>query len=142
MAADQPNTETRRRWCRALEITLGIIFLFLLDVLYGQTIKNHEANGSSRLAGFTRTGSLPPGPLLRRAALAPRGRALPHGPRIFTSLTVCSFLWFVIRFSKEFPGLAILAAFSIPMFLNINGWGRLRAQRKRLRSQGQSRWRA
>ncbi len=40
---------------------------------------------------------------------------------IFTGLTVGSFLWFVFRFSKECPDLGILAAFSIPMFLNING---------------------
>jgi Glycosyltransferase family 87 len=39
----------------------------------------------------------------------------------FLCLTMGSFLWFVIRFAKECAYLPMLAAFSVPMYLNING---------------------
>jgi hypothetical protein len=40
---------------------------------------------------------------------------------LFLGLTMISFLWFVVRFSKECAYLPMLAAFSIPIYLNING---------------------
>jgi hypothetical protein len=39
----------------------------------------------------------------------------------FLCLTVASFLWFVIRFARECAYLPLLAAFSVPMYLNFNG---------------------
>jgi hypothetical protein len=55
--------------------------------------------------------------LLKPLAWLPYRTAL----MVFLGLTLGSFLWFVIRFSKESPYLPVLAAFSIPMFLNLNG---------------------
>lgn len=39
----------------------------------------------------------------------------------FLCVTLASFLWFVIRFARECAYLPVLAAFSVPMYLNING---------------------
>ena len=48
---------------------------------------------------------------------------MPYRPAlvVYLCLTLGSFLWFVVRFSKECPYLSLLAAFSIPIYLNING---------------------
>jgi hypothetical protein len=120
--------------------------LFLRDVPYGQTILLGHNDFSTFCAGakLAHTPALYNHEIVRQtvragwpdspeqevylrapfyAVLLSPLAAVPYraAPVIFTSLTVCSFLWFVIRFSKECPDLAIPAAFSIPMFLNING---------------------
>jgi Glycosyltransferase family 87 len=140
------NIKSRGRLCRVLEIVLGIIFLCILDLPYRQTILQGHNDFSTFYAGakLARTPALYNHEIARRTVqagwpdspeqevylrapfyavlLSPLG-ALPYGAAlgVFLVLTVASFLWFVIRFSKECPDLTILAAFSIPMFLNING---------------------
>jgi len=134
------------KWCRALEVILGVAFLCVLEIPYGNTVLDGHNDFSTFYAGakLARTPALydhntvrqrvregwPDSPeqevylrapfyamLLKPLAALPYRTAL----ILFTCLTLGSFLWFVIRFSKECPDLTILAAFSIPMFLNING---------------------
>jgi Glycosyltransferase family 87 len=146
MSPKKPNKETHHRWCRVLEIALGVIFLFLLDLPYRQTILLGHNDFSTFYAGakLAHTPALYNHEIVRQtvragwpdspeqevylrapfyAVLLSPLAAVPYRTAlvIFISLTVCSFLWFVIRFSTECPDLAVLAAFSIPMFLNING---------------------
>ena len=140
------NTKSRRRLCRVLEIILGVIFLCILDIPYRQTILQGHNDFSTFYAGakLARTPALYDHEIVRQtvragwpdspeqevylrapfyAVLLSPLAALPYGTAlgVFIALTAGSFLWFVIRFSKECPDLAILAAFSVPMFLNING---------------------
>jgi hypothetical protein len=135
-----------RKWCTAIEIILGIIFLCALDFPYRHTILAGHNDFSAFYAGakLARTPALYNHEIVRQtvragwpdspeqevylrapfyAVLLSPLAALPYQTAllVFTGLTVGSFLWFVIRFSKECPDLGILAAFSIPMFLNING---------------------
>ena len=129
-----------------LEVILGVIFLCALEFPYRDTVPlghndfstfyagaklahtpalyNHEIVRQTVRAGWPDSPEQevylrPPfyALLLKPLAAFPYRTAL----WIFTCLTVSSFLWFVIRFSKECPDLTILAAFSVPMFLNING---------------------
>jgi hypothetical protein len=135
-----------RKWCTAIEIILGILFLCALDLPYRHTILLGHNDFSTFYAGakLARTPALYNHEIVRQtvragwpdspeqevylrapfyAVLLSPLAALPYRTALlaFTSLTVASFLWFVIRFSKECPDLGILAAFSIPLFLNING---------------------
>lgn len=129
-----------------MEILLGIAFLGILEIPYRHTVLLGRNDFSTFYAGarLAHTPALynheivrqevragwPDSPeqevylrapfysvLLRPLAAFPYRMAL----ILFTCLSVSSFLWFVIRFSKECPDLTILAAFSIPLFLNING---------------------
>ncbi|HEV8039189.1 MAG TPA: glycosyltransferase family 87 protein [Bryobacteraceae bacterium] len=129
-----------------LEVILGIFFLCALEIPYHNIALLGHNDFSTFYAGakLARTPALynheivrqtvragwPDSPqqevylrapfyavLLKPLAAFPYRTAL----LIFLCLTVGSFLWFVIRFSKECPDLTILAAFSVPMFLNING---------------------
>jgi len=135
-----------RKWCRALEIILGISFLGALEIPYHADILLGHNDFSTFYAGakFARTPALYNHEIIRQtvregwpdspeqevylrapfyAALLKPLAAFSYRTAliIFTCLTVGSFLWFAIRFSKECPDLTILAAFSIPLFLNING---------------------
>jgi hypothetical protein len=135
-----------RKWCTAIEIILGILFLCALDLPYRHTILLGHNDFSTFYAGakLARTPALYNHEIVRQtvragwpdspeqevylrapfyAVLLSPLAALPYSTAllVFTGLTVASFLWFVIRFSKECPDLGILAAFSIPLFLNING---------------------
>ncbi len=135
-----------RKWCTAIEIILGIVFLCALDLPYRHDILLGHNDFSTFYAGakLARTPALYNHEIVRRtvragwpdspeqevylrapfyAELLSPLAALPYRTAllIFTGLTVGSFLWFVIRFSRECPDLGILAAFSIPMFFNING---------------------
>jgi hypothetical protein len=135
-----------RKWCTAFEIILGIIFLCALDLPYRHAILLGHNDFSAFYAGakLARTPALYSHETVRQtvragwpdspeqevylrapfyAVLLSPLAALPYRTAllVFTGLTVGSFLWFVIRFSRECPNLGILAAFSIPMFLNING---------------------
>ena len=135
-----------RKWCTAIEIILGIVFLCALDLPYRHDILLGHNDFSTFYAGakLARTPALYNHEIVRHtvragwpdspeqevylrapfyAELLSPLAALPYRTAllIFTGLTVGSFLWFVIRFSRECPDLAILAAFSIPMFFNING---------------------
>jgi hypothetical protein len=140
------NIKSRRQLCRVLEIVLGVIFLCILDLPYRQTILLGHNDFSTFYAGakLARTPALYDHEIVRQtvragwpdspeqeiylrapfyAVLLSPLASLPYGTAlgVFIGLTVASFLWFVIRFSRECPDLTILAAFSIPMFLNING---------------------
>lgn len=135
-----------RKWCTAIEIILGIIFLCALDFPYRHTILIGHNDFSAFYAGakLARTPALYNHEIVRQtvragwpdspeqevylrapfyAVLLSPLAAFPYRTAllVFIGLTVAGFLWFVIRFSKECPDLGILAAFSIPMFLNING---------------------
>jgi len=135
-----------RKVAQALQIALGIIFLALLALPFRDMILNGRNDFSAFYAGaklahtealyhhdtilpMVRTGwpDAPDQEVFLRAPfyavlLSPLA-ALPYHAALalFTTLTLASFLWFVVRFSKECPELAILAAFSIPMYFNING---------------------
>lgn len=134
------------KWCRALEIILGVAFLCALELPYGNSVLLGHNDFSTFYAGakFARTPALYDHDIMRQTVRegwpdSPDQEVYLRAPFyamllkpltafsyrtaliIFTCLTLGSFLWFVIRFSKECPDLTILAAFSIPMFLNING---------------------
>ncbi|HLK21291.1 MAG TPA: glycosyltransferase family 87 protein [Bryobacteraceae bacterium] len=134
------------KWCRVLEILLGIAFLCLLEIPYHNEVFLGHNDFSTFYAGgkFARTPALYNHEINRQAVRAgwpdsPEQEVYLRAPFyavllkpfamfsyrtaliLFTCLTVSCFLWFVIRFSKECPDLTILAAFSVPLFLNING---------------------
>lgn len=129
-----------------MEIILGLTFLCALEIPYSSTIFLGHNDFSTFYAGakLAHTPALYNHDVVRQTVQA----AWPDSPEqevylrapfyavllsplaalsyraalsIFLCLTMGSFLWFVIRFSRECRHLAILAAFSIPMFLNING---------------------
>jgi hypothetical protein len=129
-----------------LQILLGLTFLGALEFPFRNTILQGHNDFSTFYAGakLAHTPALYNHEIVRQtvragwpdspeqevylrapfyAVLLSPLRAFPYRAAllIFTCLSVGSFLWFVIRFSRECPDLAILAAFSIPMFLNING---------------------
>jgi len=132
--------------CRVLQIILGLTFLCALEIPFRNTILLGHNDFSTFYAGakLAHTPALYNHEIVRQtvrsgwpdspeqevylrapfyAVLLSPLRAFPYRTAllIFTCLTMGSFLWFVIRFSRECRDLAILAAFSIPMFLNING---------------------
>ncbi len=132
--------------CRVLEIILGLTFLCALEIPFRNTVLLGHNDFSTFYTGakLAHTPALYHHEIVRQtvrsgwpdspeqevylrapfyAVLLSPLRAFPYRTAlfIFTCLTVGSFLWFVIQFSRECRDLAILAAFSIPMFLNING---------------------
>ncbi|MGD0300409.1 MAG: glycosyltransferase family 87 protein [Bryobacteraceae bacterium] len=132
--------------CRVLEVILGVAFLCVLEFPYRQIVPLGHNDFSTFYAGakLAHTPALYDHEMVRRTVRAgwpdsPEQEVYLRAPfyavllkplaafpyraalAIFTCLTVSSFLWFVIRFSKECSDLTILAAFSVPMFLNING---------------------
>jgi Glycosyltransferase family 87 len=131
---------------KVLEIVIGIAFLCALEFPFRNTVLLGHNDFSTFYAGakLARTPALYDHEIMRqtvRAYWPDSGEgevylrapfytvllkplaALPYRTAlvVFLCLTMGSFLWFVIRFSKESPYLPILAAFSIPMYLNING---------------------
>lgn len=131
---------------RVLKIILGVGFLCLLGLPYGRIALLGHNDFSTFYAGakLAHTPALYDHEIMRQTVRAgwpesPEGEVYLRAPFyavllkplvlfpyrtaliVFTCLTVGSFLWFVVRFSKESPDLPVLAAFSIPMFLNING---------------------
>src|ERR1700693_2504055 len=72
MAPKQPNKETHHRWVILLEITLGVIFLFLLDLPYRQTILLGHNDFSTFYAGakLARTPALYNHEIVRQAVRA------------------------------------------------------------------------
>ena len=129
-----------------MEIILGLTFLCALEIPYRNTILLGHNDFSAFYAGakLAHTPALYNHEVVRQTVQAgwpdsPEQEVYLRAPfyavllkplaalsyrtalLTFTCLAVASFLWFVIRFSKECPDLPILAAFSIPMFLNING---------------------
>lgn len=129
-----------------LEIIIGVGFLCVLEFPYRNTVLLGHNDFSTFYAGgkLARTPALYNHESMRREvrALWPDSgdsevylRApfyavllkplawLPYRAALiaFLCLTAGSFLWFVIRFAKECAYLPLLAAFSVPMYLNING---------------------
>ncbi|MGP0075365.1 MAG: glycosyltransferase family 87 protein [Bryobacteraceae bacterium] len=131
---------------KVLQIILGVAFLCLLEVPYRNTVLAGRNDFSTFYAGakLARTPALYDHEIMRQtvraywpdsgeaevylrapfyAVLLKPLAALPYRAAlvVFLCLTMGSFLWFVIRFSKESPYLPLLAAFSIPMYFCING---------------------
>jgi len=129
-----------------LQIVIGVAFLCALEIPYRNTVLLGHNDFSTFYAGaeLARTPALYDHAIMRRevralwpdsgegevylrapfyAVLLKPLALLPYRAAlvVFLCLTMGSFLWFVIRFSKECPYLAMLAAFSIPIYLNING---------------------
>lgn len=129
-----------------LQIVIGIAFLAALEYPFYKTVLLGHNDFSTFYAGakLARTPALYDHEIMRREvrALWPDSgdsevylRApfyavllkplawLPYRAALvaFLCLTVGSFLWFVIRFANECTYLPVLAAFSVPMYLNING---------------------
>jgi len=136
----------RREIGRILEIVIGVLFLCALEIPYAHEILLGHNDFSTFYAGakLARTPALydpaaarplveagwpdaPPQEIYLRAPfyavlLKPLAWLEYRAALIvFLALSLASFLWFVLRFAKESPELPILAAFSIPMFLNFNG---------------------
>lgn len=129
-----------------LEIFIGVAFLCVLEVPYRHTVLLGHNDFSTFYAGaeLAHTPALYDHESMRREvrALWPDSgdsevflRApfyavllkplawLPYRAALvaFLCLSMGSFLWFVIRFAKECAYLPVLAAFSVPMYLNVNG---------------------
>lgn len=146
MTFKKTKLPTRRQVCLVLEIVIGVLFLCALSLPYLQTTVLGHNDFSAFYAGakLARTPALYDHQIVRETVRAgwpdsPEQEVYLRAPfyavllkplaafpyrvalLLFTCSIIASFLWFVIRFSKECPELGILAAFSIPMFLNING---------------------
>jgi hypothetical protein len=136
----------RARASKILEIIVGIAFLCALEYPFYKTVLAGHNDFSTFYAGakLARTPALYDHQIMRREvrALWPDsgdGEVYLRAPFyavllqplswmpyraaliVFLCLTIGSFLWFVIRFAKECTYLPVLAAFSIPIYLNING---------------------
>jgi hypothetical protein len=146
MAAEKDPTRHRPDLFKAAQIVIGVLFLGALIFPFREIGLRGHNDFSAFYAGAKLAGTpdlynhdvirkivqagWPDSPeqevFLRPpfyAMLLKPLAALPYRPAllVFTSVSIASFLWFVIRFSKESRDLAILAAFSIPMLLNVNG---------------------
>ena len=131
---------------KVLQIILGVAFLCLLEVPYHNAVLAGRNDFSTFYAGakLAHTPALYNHEIMRQtvrtywpdsgeaevylrapfyAVLLKPLAAFPYRAAlvVFLCLTMGSFLWFVIRFSKESPYLPLLAAFSIPMYFCING---------------------
>jgi len=131
---------------KVLQIILGVAFLCLLEIPYHNDVLAGRNDFSTFYAGakLARTPALYNHEIVRQtvrtywpdsgeaevylrapfyAALLKPLAAFPYRTAlvVFLCLTMGSFLWFVIRFSKESTYLPLLAAFSIPMYFCING---------------------
>jgi hypothetical protein len=129
-----------------LQVVIGIAFLCALEVPFYKTVLlghndfstfyagaklartpalyDHETMRNEVRAGWPDSGDSEVylrapfyAVLLKPLALLPYRAAL----IVFLGLTTGCFLWFVLRFSKECSYLPLLAAFSVPIYLNING---------------------
>ena len=140
------HVKTRRDVGKILQIIIGIAFLCVLDFPMRQLILLGHNDFSTFYAGakLAHTPALYDHKIMRQTVQSgwpdsPEEEVYLRAPfyatllkplaafsyrsalKAFLGLTFGSFLWFVTQFSKENAELPVLAAFSIPMFLNING---------------------